>query len=70
MFKFAEESGESKNRREMRDRDRMIDYLLEELGLDPAASDADLFERAQELGGPRAYIVTYATRKAKGLERG
>eukprot|EP00969_Alexandrium_andersonii_P152613 6748330-Alexandrium_andersonii.AAC.1 len=54
----------------MRDRGRMIDFLLEALVLDPSASDADLFETCQERGGPCAYLVTFATCKSQKLEQG
>eukprot|EP00969_Alexandrium_andersonii_P037826 1658619-Alexandrium_andersonii.AAC.1 len=43
MFRFAEEAGESKNRAEMKHRDRMIAYLLEALGLGPNTPEPELF---------------------------
>eukprot|EP00969_Alexandrium_andersonii_P226269 9991469-Alexandrium_andersonii.AAC.1 len=63
MFGFCEESGESKSRAERKRRDRMIDLLLEALGLHPSLSDDELFTLCQERKGPCTFLTSFAQRK-------
>eukprot|EP00969_Alexandrium_andersonii_P249762 11038222-Alexandrium_andersonii.AAC.1 len=47
----------------MKRRDRIVDLLLEALGLGPSLADAELFAICQERGGPCSFLASGASRK-------